>query len=182
MRRRGPVNLAVQPGIEHEALAAGRIAEIARALNLPLDDITEVAQGLHERTEGFAFAARVGTILLVILALPHNPLGEQRAPIQKRGDILHEDIVHLNIGTPAEELPGLGAALLFAGFAAIGEAMESAFAGRTQQVQTSGRDDARRPQVLDGLADMADIDAVLVVGNEIDAMGIDGRLPMVDGG
>lgn len=59
--------------------------------------------------------------------------------------------------------------------------MESAFAGRTEQVQTSGRDDAGGPEVLDGLAQVADMDAAPAIAHQVQAVGVDGGRPVVDG-
>lgn len=150
---------------EHEAWPAGGIAEIGGDLDFEIDIIPEADQRIDKGFEEDAATAFDGALGAFI----------ERTPVHEFADVFHEDVFDMDIGGPADELPGLGAGLFVAGTAAAGVGVEAAFAGGGEQIEMAGFDEVERVDVFNILAKVPDLGMV-------EGVGVDGGAPVVDGG
>lgn len=149
---------------EHEARPAGRVSKIGGDLDFKIDVIPEADQGIDkgfEEDATTAFDRALGAFV-------------EWSPVHEFADVFHEDIFDMDIGGPADELPGLGAGLFVAGSATTGIGVEAAFAGGGEEIEVAGFDEVERMDVLNVFAEVANIGVV-------EGMGVYGGAPVVDG-
>lgn len=160
--------------LENQSFPARRVSKIGCGLDPPIDRIAEAPQGANERAKRFSFMAGIGAIRLKVASLIPQRLGQQWPPVLKLLDVFHEDVLHVDVSSPADKLPGLRARLFLAGTAASGVAVKPTFTGSGQEIEGAGFDEVERMDVLNALTEMSDERVIKTVR-------VNRRLPVVDG-
>src|SRR3990167_5444676 len=140
-----------------------RVAVVRGVQHAVFHRVTERAQRLQERG-----------VRLALVTLQRAAIRAERPPAPELGEVLNENRRDVELLRPLQDVPGRRARLVVNRASATRRRVMRAFRTRHQEIQAAARHDGARVDAFDRFTEMVDT-------RMIEAVGVDGGRPVIDG-